>query len=145
MNFKKTLVGAALSLSLVPFAAQAEHEYSPVNQQYQQAYQAPGYQTSQQAEPCPAEPPRGFKRHQGRYEVRSVQRWVEGRYQQVWVPEQCSMRERQRGWVRQTGYVCVPAHYDRRWVPAHYETAQQWVWVPSGAYGHRHFGRRWSR
>ncbi|HZN95463.1 MAG TPA: hypothetical protein VFB81_22275 [Myxococcales bacterium] len=157
MHFKKTLVGAALSLSMLPLAARAEHDqaqqyqYPQQDQTYQQQYQypqqyqqpyeqAPGYQqgpTAQSAEPCPAEPPRGHRRHQGRYELRTVQQWVPARYQQVWVPQQCSVRERQRGWWTQTGYVCVPGHYDQRWVAGHYETAQQWVWV---RFDH---GRRW--
>jgi hypothetical protein len=70
--------------------------------------------------PQPA-PPQG---QQGRYELRDTQQWVPGRYQQVWVPEQCRFRPRH-------GYsTCRAGYYDQQWVEGHYETTQQWVWVP---------------
>lgn len=150
MNIKTTMMGAALSLTLLPLAARAEHEYSPVEpeQQYQQQYQPEQYQQPYQEAPAyqTARPPMprdyGRRRGHGRYELRTVQQWVAGRYQQVWVPEQCSMRERQHGWVRTTGSVCIPAHYGQQWTPAHYESVQQWVWVSNGAGGRHYFGRR---
>jgi hypothetical protein len=67
-------------------------------------------------------PPR---HQQGSYELRNVQQWVEGRYEQVWVPEDCRRRGR---WGRTK---CTGGYYDQRWVEGHYETVQQWVWVPS--------------
>lgn len=60
---------------------------------------------------------------QGRYELRNVQQWVQGRYEQVWVPQDC----RNGRWGRTK---CTGGYYDQRWVEGHYETAQQWVWVP---------------
>jgi hypothetical protein len=71
--------------------------------------------------PQPA-PPRN---QQGRYELKLVQQWVAGRYEQVWVPEQCSYKPYRRA------QQCRPGYYDRRWVAGHYETVEQWVWVPS--------------
>src|SRR5262245_32548411 len=121
MSFKKTLVGAALTLSMAPLAARAEHDeqaydqnqyQQPYEQQYQ--YQQPQPPTYQQqpgiavGEPCPTD--RQGDRS-GRYEQRTVQRWVPGQYQQVWVPEQCTTRFRQRGYWRMAANVCVPAHY----------------------------------
>jgi hypothetical protein len=167
MSIKMTLIGAALTLSMAPLAARADdgyyqqqqpqYEQQPYEQpQYQQqpyqapayeqapnqawpTYQAPAYQQGQDiavGEPCPTD--RQGDRT-GRYEQRSVQRFVQGQYQQIWVPEQCSMRMRQRGWWRQAGTVCVPAHYDQQWTPGHYESTQQWVWVSFGFHGHHHF------
>jgi hypothetical protein len=131
MSFKMTMVGAALTLSMVPLAARADG-YS---QQYNQpTYAQPGIAVG---EPCPTD--RQGERT-GRYERQTVQRFVQGRYEQVWVPEQCSMRERQRGWWKQAGQVCVPAHYDQRWVPGHSESVQQWVWVPFGGHGYGRLG-----
>lgn len=101
------------------------------DQQYQYQYQAP-YQ--QQYPQSPSYP--GHRRRGGRYEQRPVQRWVEGRYQQVWVPEQCTTYSRGQGGWRHNGWrhggrtVCRPGYYDQRWVPGHYQTVMQWVWVP---------------
>lgn len=99
--------------------------------QYQYQYQAP-YQ--QQYPQSPSYP--GHRRRGGRYEQRPVQRWVEGRYQQVWVPEQCTTYSRGQGGWKHNGWrhggrtVCRPGYYDQRWVPGHYQTVMQWVWVP---------------
>ena len=70
---------------------------------------------------------------QGRYELKYVQQWVPGNYQQVWVPESCRYRPR---WGTQQ---CTPGHYDQQWVDGHYESVQQWVWVPE----HWHRGSGW--
>ncbi len=69
-------------------------------------------------------PGRGHGR--GRYERRPVSQWVEGQYVSTWVPEVCRPAYRH---YRRT--VCVPAHYEQRWVPGHYEQRQDWVWVPA--------------
>ncbi|HVE83995.1 MAG TPA: hypothetical protein VND93_14155 [Myxococcales bacterium] len=155
MQLKTKMMGAALSLSMLPLAAGAgevapcPEDQQPGSAQYQQ-YQQPDYSQYQQYPQAPAiqvgEPSpygRGWEhgrfRRNGRYEMRAVQQWVEGRYQQVWVAEQCSMRERQHGWVRTTGMICVPAHYDQQWQPGHYEQVQQWVWVPVGGRSHGRF------
>lgn len=66
-------------------------------------------------------PPRN--RH-GRYELQQVQKFVPGRYEQVWVPQECRYKPR-RGVTK-----CRGGFYEQRWVPGHYETVEQWVWVP---------------
>ncbi|XXF78729.1 hypothetical protein P2318_02935 [Myxococcaceae bacterium GXIMD 01537] len=71
--------------------------------------------------PMPRPPPR----QHGRYEMQTVQRFVPGRYEQVWVPEQCDYRHRRRA-VR-----CSGGYYEQQWVPGRYETVQEWVWVPA--------------
>jgi hypothetical protein len=75
-------------------------------------------------QPVPQQPPRSWPNRQGRYELQTVQRWVPGGYESVWVPESCRFRPR----LGRT--VCQGGFYDQRWVPGHYETAQEWVWVP---------------
>jgi hypothetical protein len=149
MSLKMTLVGAALTLSMAPLAARAD-DYS--QQQYDQQYEQPQYQQpydQQYQQPYQQQPgvavgeprPDGRFERNGHYELRTVQRWVPGQYQQVWVPEQCNTRFRQRGWYRAAANVCIPGHYDQQWTPAHYESTQQQVWVPFG-YRHHH---RWER
>ncbi len=61
---------------------------------------------------------------QGRYELKSVQQWVPGRYEQVWVPQDYNCRPR---WGSPN---CTGGYYNQQWVEGHYETVQQWVWVP---------------
>ena len=61
---------------------------------------------------------------QGRYELRQVQQWVPGRYEQVWVPQDCRYKPR---WGTTK---CRGGYYDQRWVEGHYQVAEQWVWVP---------------
>lgn len=79
-------------------------------------------------------PPPGQPMNKGHYERRTTQEWVEGYYQNVWVPRTCAARPIFPFHVR-----CVGGYYDQRWVPGHYEAREQWVWVP----GHRawRFGR----
>ena len=140
----KMMVGAALTLSMVPLAARADDYGQQYSQYAQPTYAQPQYQQPGIAvgEPAPIDR-RGDRT--GRYELRTVQRFVQGQYQQTWVPEQCSLRERQRGWYRQAAQVCVPAHYEQRWMPGHYESAQQWVWVPFEGRGHGRWGRHGHR
>lgn len=73
--------------------------------------------------PRPTVAPAGTTFASGQYQLQSTQRWVPGQPQQVWVPGTCRGRFHQR---------CTPGSY--QWVtgPGHYETVQQWVWVPSG-------------
>ena len=140
-------VVAALSLSLAPMAARADGysqqpQYDQYDQSGQQQYQQPYGPQYQQpgiavGEPMPTD--RRFDRG-GRYELRGFQQWVQGGYQQVWVPEQCTTRMRQRGWWRQAANVCVPAHYEQRMAPGHYETVQKWVWVPYSFRNHHRWG-----
>ena len=77
--------------------------------------------------PAPLPPPRA----RGRYELQTVNRYVEGRHERVWVPEVC--RERQRRHSRVT--KCHGGYYEERWVPARYEQVQEWVWVSHGHNG----------
>src|SRR6185295_3979382 len=118
---------------------QRQYDQQPqYNQQYQSqqpTYQQPGIAVG---EPRP-DGYQGDRR--GHYEQRVVQQWVPGRYQQVWVPEQCNTRFRQRGWYRSAANVCVPAHYAQQWMPGHYESTQQSVWVPYSFHNHHQWGR----
>lgn len=75
--------------------------------------------------PAPRPPPQA----RGRYELQTVNRYVDGRYERVWVPEVCKERHHRRGHVTK----CKGGYYDQRWVPGHYEPVQEWVWV---SYGH---------
>jgi hypothetical protein len=79
--------------------------------------------------------PQPPQNQQGRYELKLMQQWTAGRYEQVWVPQDCRYQPR-RG-----GTKCRDGYYDRQWVAAHYETVEQWVWVP--ARWQRHSGPEW--
>jgi hypothetical protein len=68
------------------------------------------------------QPPAPYHQH-GRYELKYVQQWVPGRYDQVWVPQDCSYRPR---WGSPN---CTGGYYNQQWVDGHYETVEQWVWV----------------
>jgi hypothetical protein len=61
---------------------------------------------------------------QGRYELKLVQKWVPGYYQQVWVPQDCRYKPRRHV------TKCTGGYYEQQWVPGRYETVEQWVWVP---------------
>jgi hypothetical protein len=103
MSLKRTLIGMALSLTtFLPTAALA-HEH--------------GGRYPHGASGVPSNP--------GRYEPRTVSRWVPGGYVSTWVPESCG-----RGWRHRRPY-CAPAHYEQRWMQGHYEQVQTWVWVPA--------------
>ncbi|MDY7232308.1 hypothetical protein [Hyalangium rubrum] len=81
--------------------------------------------------PQPAPP----QNEQGRYELRLTQQWVPGRYEQVWVPQDCRYRP------RRAVTKCTGGYYDQRWVEGRYETVEQWVWV--SAPWQRHSGSGW--
>ncbi|WP_223755421.1 hypothetical protein [Myxococcus sp. RHSTA-1-4] len=74
--------------------------------------------------PAPLPPPRA----RGRYELQTVSRYVEGRYEQVWVPEVCKERQRRHSRVTK----CRGGYYEQQWVPGRYEQVQEWVWVSYG-------------
>lgn len=74
--------------------------------------------------PAPLPPPQA----RGRYEMQTVNRWVEGRYEQVWVPEVCETRHKRHKRVTR----CTEGHYEQRWVEGRYAQTQEWVWVPYG-------------
>lgn len=58
----------------------------------------------------------------GRYELRDTQRWVDGQWNQVWVPGECAMTV----W----GQQCGAGSYQNVWQDGHYVTVQERVWVP---------------
>jgi hypothetical protein len=64
-------------------------------------------------------------RPDGRYELRTTQRWVSGYQDRVWVPEVCHTKEKRHS--RKT--VCRGGYYDTRYVEGHYEPVEEWVWV----------------
>ena len=64
----------------------------------------------------------------GRYELQVVNRWVEGYYQQVWVPEVCKEKNRRHSRVTK----CTGGFHEQQWVPGRYEQVQEWVWVTHG-------------
>lgn len=72
------------------------------------------------------------RNQQGRYELKRVQQFIPGRYEQVWVKQECRFIRR--------GDTCPAGYYDQKWVPGHYETVEQWVWVPAQQRGP---GSRW--
>jgi hypothetical protein len=109
MNLKNTLISVAMVLSLAPAAAFADHVHSE-NCRHDADYR-PMPQTYE---------------NQGRYELRTVKKWVEGYWDQQWVPQQCVTRGR---WHQVT--KCRGGGSERRWIPGHYEATQEWVWVPN--------------
>lgn len=84
--------------------------------------QGPGYGAPSHHHPRPSRPSRPSGQ-EGRYELQTVQVWSPGRYEQVWVPEQCHYRPRR-------GKHCEGGYYQQQWVPGRYETVEKWVWVP---------------
>ncbi|WP_254614127.1 MULTISPECIES: hypothetical protein [unclassified Myxococcus] len=69
--------------------------------------------------------PRPPSRARGRYEMQTVNRWVEGRYEKVWVPEVCEERRGRRHRVSR----CSGGFYENRWVEGGYVQTTEWVWV----------------
>ena len=80
--------------------------------------------------------PEPVSRPGGRYELRTVQNWVPGHHERVWVPEVCHTKHRKHS--RKT--VCRDGYYDERWVEGYYQQAEEWVWVPAPQPPHRHHG-----
>lgn len=150
MNLKTGIFSLALGTLLLGSTAMADdNQFQPqwndngteVQAQgysggYDQAYRAP-VQVHVHTGACRHGPqPTPPQQQQGRYELRTVQQWVPGRYEQVWVPEQCHYKPR-RGVTK-----CRGGYYDQRWVEGHYENVEQWVWVPSR--WHRNSGPEWT-
>ena len=65
-------------------------------------------------------PPRAER---GRYEIRIIRNWVEGKWVRDWVPGRCV--EKRHGRVK-----CKGGHYVDRWVPGYFDNVEKWVWVP---------------
>lgn len=129
MTLQNGLFTLALSALLLAPAARAEdwgvqHEASPVAGGYgaERFHGNGGYRPAPM--PPPAQPSRSqWPREQGRYELQTVQRWVPGHYEQVWVGERCDSGRR---------YIqrCVQGHYEQRWMEGYHQSVQEWVWVP---------------
>ncbi len=58
----------------------------------------------------------------GHWELRDVQKWVDGQWNQVLVPGRCFMTR----W----GQRCTPGSYQNVWQEGRYVTVQERVWVP---------------
>jgi hypothetical protein len=130
---------ALSALLLAPAAARAQdgrwggqHDASPVGDSRAEQHIHGGGCYHPAPTPPPAQPPRSqWPRQQGRYELQTVQRWVEGRYEQVWVEQTCKYKP------RRNRTKCEGGYYEQRWVPGYYQTVQEWVWVPA-RHGHRY-------
>ncbi|WP_224247319.1 hypothetical protein [Hyalangium gracile] len=109
----------------------SEHTYSWGQEGSSQAAVAPTQQFAYNGQDRRRPQPPAPRKEQGRYELKRVQQWVPGRYEQVWVKKDCRFVA--------PGYSC-PGNYERQWVPGHYETVEQWVWVPAPRRGQ---GPRW--
>lgn len=121
-GFFSLALGAVLLGSTAQAADfQAEHDASSVVAQDFRgsgpAWGSNGGRDSRRMPPPPAN-------QNGRYELRQVQKWVAGHYDQVWVGQDCS--DQSRRYIKK----CEPGHYEQRWVPGHYEQVEEWVWVP---------------
>lgn len=90
--------------------------------------------SAQDCGPQPSYAPAGQNFQSGRYELQTVQQWVQGGQQQVWVEGTCQQgngggrgrwgRGGGRGWQR-----CSQGSYRTVYTAGHYETRQTWVWV----------------
>lgn len=122
MDLKRSLISIALSAAMfVPAAASAGDRFGRYDGDHHH---------SNSCGHVPAPPP-GSSQGDGRYEIRTVSRWVEGRYVREWVPEQCVTREKHNRRHRRVKTVCTPGYYTDRWIDGHYENVEQWVWVPA--------------
>jgi hypothetical protein len=140
MALKTGIFSLALGALLVGTAAQA-------NDAYTQQHFASGAEVHVQGHPggfgvhvhtsrCNHTPqPAPPQNQHGRYELKLVQKWVPGYYQQVWVPEDCKYHPRRN--VKK----CRGGYYEQQWVPGRYETVEQWVWVPMEYRRHHGAGR----
>lgn len=109
----------------------AFHAAQPVTPDVPLAAWAPTPQAYGQWAERPSRPPPGrpaFDPVPGHYEQRTVSAWVEGRYEQRFVPEKCRQSHHSRH-GREGKWRCRPAHEVRTWIPGHYEQRPQWVWV----------------
>ena len=105
------LTGAAL---IAPAAAFADHDD---DREWWVDHQ---HTSSCHHTPMPPPPP-GVQ--PGRYEIRTLQQWVEGRWVRDWVPQSCEYKHHGR-------VKCRGGYYVDRWLPGHYEQVEKWVWVP---------------
>ncbi|WP_224372567.1 hypothetical protein [Hyalangium versicolor] len=127
MDLKTGIFSLALGSLLIGSAARADDMHTATAAQEIQT-QAFAYNGQARRSPQPPAP----RNQQGRYELKRVQQFVAGRYEKVWVADKCRFVAR--------GGTCNSGHYEQKWVAGHYETVEQWVWVPAQ---HRGPGSRW--
>ncbi|GHG80104.1 hypothetical protein [Comamonas sp. JC664] len=108
--------------------ARDDHEKSRHSQQHRHDGRGGDFGVHVDVRRHPGPAPRPPAHARGRYELQTVNRYVEGRYERVWVPEVCSERNNRRSRVTR----CTGGFYEQRWVPARYEPVQEWVWVSYG-------------
>lgn len=138
MNWKTTLTTAAtLICSIAPVAAHADdfHMSASVN--------VPPFSVHVHDSSChhDAPPPQGVPvvvntpppQPSGHYELRTVNQYVPGRYDQVWVPGSC-IEKRHGRWGHKVKQICNAGYYSQRWIPERYEQIQKWVWVDDASY-----------
>ena len=114
MDLKQTVLSLFAGVMLIsPAAALAEHDDDRNELSHRHGPSC--------NHPAPPAPPVGGER--GRYEIRLVRTWVEGKLVRDWVPGQCV--EKRHGRVK-----CRNGYYADRWVPGHFEQLEKWVWVP---------------
>ncbi len=136
MDLKKMLAPFAVIASLAPLAAFADDTSNNFGATANIQVQVTDAQYDAQYYRQPMPP---TYQNQGHYELRTVQRWVPGQHEQVWVPEQCVTRQKPWG----TKVRCRPGFYDSRWVPGHYVTVQEQVWVPHNTPHPQRYGRQY--
>jgi hypothetical protein len=100
---------AALALLFAPQAAQADHENR-------------GSSVHVHSHAC-AHAPAPAPRQDGRYELRTYERWVEGRWLERYEPGRCKHKRHHT--------QCKPGRMVSEWVPGRYEPVQEWVFVPA--------------
>lgn len=116
---------AALTLSLVAPLAHADgfHRGGPVGMGRGGWGGHERFERYEHAMPRPSYGPRFGVRvgPSGRYEMRAVDRWVPGGWQQQLVPGACDAYGN-----------CGGGGYQQVWVPGHTVRTQEYVWVPYG-------------
>jgi hypothetical protein len=131
MALKTGFFSLALGALLLGSTAQAadvhaEHDASSVvAQDFRGSGRGQGDQGDRDYRPAPP------SNQNGRYELRLVQKWVAGHYEQVRVTEDC--RDPSRRYVMK----CQEVHSAQKWVPGHSEQVEQWVWLPAPRRGNR--------
>ncbi|MHB8874639.1 MAG: hypothetical protein ACYC8T_13200 [Myxococcaceae bacterium] len=126
MSLKNKLIALALGLAaLAPAAANAEHnrwgnDRDRKHDRDDRNRRDHSHDQGCHHEATPAVDPQAG----GRYELRTVQTWVQASYEEVWVPRTCTVRPfRHR-------VVCTGGFYEQQLQPGHFENVQEYVWVP---------------
>ncbi|MFZ5471612.1 MAG: hypothetical protein ACOZIN_19475, partial [Myxococcota bacterium] len=114
---------AALSMLLLPAAALADHE-----EDFLDDFRRQGHVHTSSCNHVASPVPPGQPTQYGRYELQTNQKWVPGRYEQVWVPRVCRKGHHRRP---HHGGRCWGGHYEQQWREGYFQTVQEWVWVPT--------------